>query len=130
MSYGEVSSTTVAESGEIGWCSTISKMQCISEHHIREASSIDVAWLGLRPLACFLVSENGAFVAAGIGCVMRLSSCSCRLSLDVRFAVFAAAMVWVYLAVSKVVSSFSALMIWLQTSTSLVIRRCGIDCVW
>ena len=27
-------------SGEIGWCSTISKMQCISEFYFREASSI------------------------------------------------------------------------------------------
>ena len=49
---------------------------------------------------------------------MRLGSCSCRLSLDVRIAAFAATMVWVIcLAVSKVVSSFSALLMrGLQTS--------------
>ena len=39
-------------------------------------------------------------VAAGIGFVMRLSSRSCRNSLDVRIAAFAAAVVWVCLAVS------------------------------
>ena len=61
-------------------------------------------------------------VAAGIGSVMRLSSCSCRLSLDVRIASFVVAMVSVCLAVSKVVSSFSALMRWLQTSL-LVTQR-------
>ena len=49
-------------------------------------------------------------VAAGIRSVMRLSSCSCGLSLDVRIAAFAAAVVCVCLAFSKVVSSFSALM--------------------
>ena len=54
-------------------------------------------------------------VATGIGSVMRLSSCSSRLSLDVRIAAFAAAMGWVCLAVSKDVSSSSALMRWLQT---------------
>ena len=43
MNIGEFSSTTIATSGEIGWCSTKSKMQCISELHIREASSIDVS---------------------------------------------------------------------------------------
>ena len=55
-------------------------------------------------------------VAVGIGFVMDLSSCSYTLSLDIRIAVIAAAMVWLYLADSKVVSSFSELMSWLQTS--------------
>ena len=47
-------------------------LQCISEFHIREASSIDETWWGFQPLACFLASDNGALVAAGIGSVMRL----------------------------------------------------------
>ena len=54
ISYGEVS-------GEIGWCSTISNVQWISEFHLRVASSIDETWLGLQPVAYFLASENGAF---------------------------------------------------------------------
>ena len=36
-------------------------------------------------------------VAAGIGAVMRLSSCSCRQSLNVRIADVAVAMVWAFL---------------------------------
>ena len=44
--------------------------------------------------------------------------------LDVRIAACAAAIVWVFFVVSKVVSSFSA------GFTSLVIRRCGIYCAW
>ena len=55
-------------------------------------------------------------LVAGDGYVKRLNSCSCRQSLDVRIADFVAAMVWVCLAISKAVSSFSALMRWLQTS--------------
>ena len=102
-------------SGEIGWCFTISKMHCICAFYFREASSIDVSWCGLQPLACFLASENGAF-DAGIGSVMRLSSRSCRRLLDVRIAALAAAMVWVCSAVSKVALPFSSMMIWLQTS--------------
>ena len=55
-------------------------------------------------------------VFAGIKSVMCLSSCSCRLSLDILSAA-SATMVWVCLAISKkVVSSFSALLRWLQTS--------------
>ena len=42
-SYGELS---MAVSGEIGWCSTISKMQCIFEFHVIETSFIDVTWWG------------------------------------------------------------------------------------
>ena len=61
MSYGELSPVTIVMSEEIGWCSTIWKMQCISEFHVSEASSIDIAWWGLQPLACFLASDNGAF---------------------------------------------------------------------
>ena len=45
--------------------------------------NLPVSWL-LRMVRLF-----------GIRSVMRLSSCSCRLYLDVRFAAFAAAMVWV-----------------------------------
>ena len=55
-------------------------------------------------------------VAPGIGSVMRLSSSSCRLSLDVRITAFDVAMVLACLAVSKVVSIYSALMRWLHTS--------------
>ena len=58
-------------------------------------------------------------VAAGVGAVMRLSSCSYRQPLDVRIADVAVAMVWECLAVSKVVSSIRALMRWLQTSFML-----------
>ena len=83
-------------------------MKCISEFHFREARTVDVTWWGLQPLACFVASER--LVAAGIGSVILLSSYSCRLSLEVRIAPFAGAMVWVCLAVSKVASSFSALM--------------------
>ena len=43
-----------------GVCPTISKMQFISEFYTREASSFDVTWWGLQPLACFLASEHGA----------------------------------------------------------------------
>ena len=73
----EFSSTSIAMSGEIGWCSDIAKMQCISEFHCREPS------------------ENGAFgVAAGIGSVMRLSSC--------------AAMVWVcFVAIDRVANIYT-----------------------
>ena len=34
MNDGEFSATAIEVSGTIGWCSTISKMQCISEFHI------------------------------------------------------------------------------------------------
>ena len=52
---------------------------------------------------------------------MRLSSCVKRLSLDVRSAAIAAAMVWGCLADSKVVSYFSALMRWIHIFPSLTI---------
>ena len=84
-------------------------MQGISKFHDRGKFNRRNLVGGLQqPLACFLASENGVFgcVAAGIGIVMRL---------DVRIAAVAAAMVWVCLTVSKVVSSFSALMRWRQT---------------
>ena len=62
MSYGEFSSTAIAVSGEIGWCSTMSKI--LDSFYIREARFIDiyiVAYCGLQPLACFLASEKGSF---------------------------------------------------------------------
>ena len=51
------------------------------------------------------------FVAAGFSSVLRLNSCSCRQSLDVGIAAFAAATVRACLAVSKVVSSLSAVVV-------------------
>ena len=69
-------------SGEIG-CSAISKLLCISEYQIREASSVNVkTWWGLHPLAQFWASTHDAFVVAGLESVMRLSSCSYRPPLD------------------------------------------------
>ena len=62
-------------------------------------------------------------VAAGIGSVMRLSSCSCRLLLDVRIAAFTGAMVWECLADSKVVSSFFTDEMVANIFTCSVIRR-------
>ena len=91
-------------SGDHGWCSTISKMQCLSEFNFREVRSIDLAWWVCNHLSVSWLLRMVRLVADGIG------------SLNARIAVFAAAMVWVCLAVSKVVSSFSALMRWLQTS--------------
>ena len=54
--------------------------------------------------------------AAGIGSVRRLSSFSCRLSLDARIAAFAAVVVWVCLAVS----AFAAVMVWVYLAVSIV----------
>ena len=59
-------------------------MQDISEFHIREESSIDVTWRSLLQLPFSWVLRMVRLVAAGIGSVMRISSCSYRLSVDVR----------------------------------------------
>ena len=71
MSSGEFSSTNIAMSGEIGRCSTISTMHCISEFHFRAASYIDVTWCHL--LVSWLLSVV-RLVAGGIGSVMRLQT--------------------------------------------------------
>ena len=55
--------------------------------------------------------------AAGIGSVRRLSSFSCRLSLDARIAAFAAVVVWVCLAVS----AFAAGMVWVCLAVSKIV---------
>ena len=64
---------------------------------------------------CFLASDNGAFGY----CWYRICDALALLfmqSMDLRIAALAAAMIWVCLAVSKVVSFFSAPMRWLQAS--------------
>ena len=66
VSYGAFSSTTFAVCGEIGCCSTISKMQCISGFHFSErqvpstylggvCSHLPVSWLlrMVRLLCCW-----------------------------------------------------------------------------
>ena len=108
MSYGEFSSTAIAMS--VSYKIEVSMhLNSISERQV------PLTYRNLEGFAAtclFLGFENVVRLAApGIGAVIRLSSCSCRLSLVVRIAAFAA-MVWVCLAVSKVVSSFRALMRW------------------
>ena len=125
MSYREFSSATIAVlGGEIGFFSAISKMQCISEFHFREA-----VW-GLQPLACFLASENGAFgVAAGIGSVMRLSSRSCRLSLeDCCFCCCHGLGVLCCLKGCRIFQCTNEMAA--NIFAFVVIQRCEIDCVW
>ena len=59
-------------------------------------------------------------VAACIGSVMRLSSFSCKLSLDVRIAAFAGVVVSVLCLKGCLI---------LKCIDEMVIRRCGINCV-
>ena len=103
MRYGEFSYTW-----EIVWCSWTSKMQCISEFHIREASSIDVTWWGLQPRACFLAFENGAFGWCWYLICDVLELPFMQAIFGCSIASFVVAIVSVCLAASKVVSSFNA----------------------
>ena len=95
------------------------------EFHVREASSIDLLGGACSYLPVFWLLRMMLKVAAGIGSVMHLSSSSCRLSLDVRIA--DAAMVnclkgcLIFHCADEMASNIL---------TSLVIRRCRINCVW
>ena len=95
-------------SGEIGWYSTMHLW--IPYQRVKFHWRI-VTWRGLQPLVFFLASENGAFGFCWYWICDVLELLFLQAIFGCSDSSFAAAVVWVCLVVSNVVSSFSTVQI-------------------